>query len=383
MVDALGGTIKIGEIASAASLEVVEEAFVRRVKKARMQLRNMLPLDCATGDIAGGRIGKCLFGISLYFADGRFIRDAKRLHRFLGSSLKEELASRGVKASFMGFPRSRVLPQLTHVEVLKKGLAERSAEILLCLSRERAFIAKTIAVHNPFEFQKRDVERPFQRSMFSIPPRLAKIMLNLSLCAPNKVLLDPFCGFGTILQEALLLKARVIGVDIDPSCAKAALANLNWIRREYALGETEFTVLRGDARNIAGQIGEEAVDCIVTEPDLGPALRHVPTKALAQGIIEKLMPLYRSFLKGAFAVLRRHGRLVVVTPLIRTRKSFFVRADVERTALANGFELVDPFDRAFFSNKSSIDINLAKTPRLIDMERRHIIGREFHILQKP
>ena len=116
-------------------------------------------------------------------------------------------------------------------------------------------------------------------------------MVNLSACTPGKVLLDPFCGVGTILQEALLEKAKVVGVDVNPWCVKAANENLEWIKREYSLKDPDFRVVQGDVGRLAQKIGQETVDCIVTEPDLGPALRQVPTGPYALKIIQKLEPL--------------------------------------------------------------------------------------------
>ena len=62
-----------------------------------------------------------------------------------------------------------------------------------------------------------------------MPPRLARMMVNLSACTAGKTLLDPFCGVGTILQEALLEKAMVVGMDVNPWCVKAATENLEWL----------------------------------------------------------------------------------------------------------------------------------------------------------
>jgi tRNA G10 N-methylase Trm11 len=64
-----------------------------------------------------------------------------------------------------------------------------------------------------------------------MPPRLAKIMLNLSHCKPGKIFLDPFCGVGTILQEALLIQATVVGIDANSWCIAAAQTNLEWAKK--------------------------------------------------------------------------------------------------------------------------------------------------------
>jgi len=105
--------------------------------------------------------------------------------------------------------------------------------------------------------------------------------------------LDPFCGVGTILQEALLSKAKVVGLDINGWCVNAAKRNLDWIAREYSLEDADYTVVQGDVREMAPKIHGN-IDCIATEPDLGPALRELPTEEYAQEIITHLMPLSKA-----------------------------------------------------------------------------------------
>jgi tRNA G10 N-methylase Trm11 len=237
-------------------------------------------------------------------------------------------------------------------------------------------------VHNPFEFQKRDIGKPNQRKIFAMPPRLARIMVNLASCTTGKLLLDPFCGVGTILQEALLAKARVVGMDINPWCVKAAVENLEWLKREYGLTEAEFRVLQGDARKLAPKIGQEAVDCVATEPDLGPALRHVPTTPYAVKIIEKLESSYYSFVEEAFKVLRRKGRLVLVTPFIQTRSGKPITMPIEDKAANVGFKRVCPFQKEIFAKNIVAQQKLTEMASLVDAEERHKIGREIHVFQK-
>jgi tRNA G10 N-methylase Trm11 len=378
----LGGIIKIGKVISHVLSETVEKAFLHREKQAQAKLKMLFSTNHVCEQIFRTPMEKCVFGVSLYFDNPRFMRVAKGIQRFVGSYFKEELAAQGTKAKFMGFPKDRKLPQLTHIEVLKRSLIEKSAEILFCIGRKQAYVASTISIHNPFEFQKRDIERPVQRKIFSIPPRLAKIMVNLSLCLPGKVLLDPFCGVGTILQEAMLTKAQVTGMDINPWCIKASCSNLEWIKNEYGLKGAYYEVLQGDSRNLTRQIQQETVDCIVTEPDLGPALRHFPTEHYARRIADKLKPLYNGFLEEALKALKDRGRLVLVTPYIRTRSGDFVTLNVEERAKATGFKIVCPFERQVCVDDIPLVEELAKTLSFVDMEMRHKIGREIHIFEK-
>lgn len=379
MIDDLGGTLKIGKVRSVVPSTIVVDAFVRREKQARTEIKSLLDADHVTNQIFGAISDKLVFGVSVYPETRRFVRSSREMQRFLGSYFKNELALQGTKAKFMGFPRRREFPQLTNVEVLKKELIEKSAEVLFCAGKEDAFVANTIAAHNPFEFQKRDVGRPVQRRIFSIPPRLARIMINLASSQPRKVLLDPFCGVGTILQEVLLSKAQAIGVDADPWCVRASTANLEWLKKEYALENAECKIFVGDARSLPDQIQEESVDCIVTEPELGPPLRDLPTDSYARKIVEKLEPLYDGFLREAYKVVRTGGRVVFVTPYIRTRKGSFCSLNIEEMVDRIGFKTVAPFEVLAHDLWSE---HFAKVSSVVDIEERHKIGREIHILQK-
>ncbi len=379
----LGGLIKIGEVATNLATQTVKDAFLQENKQAQTIIKNaLLQKDLIDGMFETPSSGKAVFGVSVYWADQAFRSVSKSMQRFIGSVVKKELASEGKKANFMGFAKNREYPQLSHIEVLKKRLVENKAEILFCVNKEETFIGTTTAVHNPFEFQKRDVGKPNQRKIFAIPPRLARIMINLAACKEGKVFLDPFCGVGTILQEALLAKARVVGMDVNPWCVEAAAENLEWLKREYALDGAEFRILQGDARSLARKIGLEQVDCVATEPDLGPALRHVPTVPYAMKVIEKLTPLFFDFMDEAYKVLKAEGRLVLVTPYIQTRSGQQVTMRIADKAVEVGFKRVYPFQREVFAKDIAVPENLRAMASFVDAEERHKIGREIHIFQK-
>jgi tRNA G10 N-methylase Trm11 len=380
-IASLGGFIKIGNIKGGLSTENVREVFLKKEGEAKTQLtKNVITSGIIEG-ILEASSEKLVFGVSVYCADSSLNPAAKNIQRFVGSVVKRELREYGKKTKFMGFPKHRKRPQLSHVEVLKKKFVENKTEILVCVDKRHTFIATTIAVHNPFEFQERDVGKPVQRKIFAIPPRLARIMINLAACTEGKVLLDPFCGVGTILQEALLAKAKVIGVDINSWCVEAAKRNLEWLKFEYSLEKAEKRVLQGDVHELSRKIGWEQIDCMATEPDLGPALRQVPTKPYALKIIRRLEPLYHSFLEEACKVLKRKGRLVLVSPYIKTRSGNPVTMEIEAKATEIGFERIHPFKMRRFEETSGAE-KLLKMVSFVDVEERHKIGREIHVFQK-
>ncbi|MGD0643624.1 MAG: DNA methyltransferase [Candidatus Bathyarchaeia archaeon] len=380
-IDDLGGTIKIGEEKAKFSTQIAKEAFLDKNKQAQSQIAESIISSCLVDDIDKSA-EKLFFGVSVYCPEKALRPLSGVIQRFVGSTVKDELASYGKKSKFMGFSKDRRFAQLSHVEVLKKNLVENKAEILICIGKEETWAATTIAVHNPFEFQKRDIYKPNQRKIFAMPPRLAKIMVNLSSCTPRKVLLDPFCGVGTILQEALLARANVVGVDVNPWCVKAANENLEWLKREYSLEDAEYRVLQGDISRLAEKIGQETVDCIVTEPDLGPALRQVPTGPYALKIVQKLEPLYFGFVEEAHKVLKKKGRLVFVTPYIITRSGQSVIMPIDEKLQNCGFKSVQPFSKEMFSERVVGLEELIGVSSLIEVDERHKVGREIHIYEK-
>jgi len=380
IIDDLGGILKIVEVAAFVSTQQVTAAFLKENRQTKKQLIFDFPLDVLADPMPRAESGKSVFGVSVYWSDPTFRPAAKLAQRFLGSALKDELKEQGKKARFMGFPRDRENPQLTPVEVLKQGLLENHAEVVLCIGKHETAIGTTVAVHNPFEFQKRDIDKPVQRKIFGISPRIAKIMVNLARCAPGKAFLDPFCGVGNILQEALLAKGSVIGVDINRWCVDAARRNLDWLTREYSLEDVDYMVMQGDVRNLREKIRDE-IDCIATEPDLGPALREVATTPYAEKILEKLSPLFNDFLLEAYAVMRDHGFLVLVTPYVKTRSGKPVTMNIQEMALGVGFETVKPFGKVAFVSDAA-DFPLRDLSCFVDVDERHKIGREISIFKK-
>jgi len=380
-IDAFGGFIKIDAVKNVLQTELLRRFFVGNDKAAKAEIKKVIASSGVIDVILSKASGKVLFGVSVYCADRSLRGFSSRIQRLVGSAVKDELRVEGVRSDFMGFSGSREFPQLTHVEVLKKQLIEKGAEVLICIDKEQTLMATTVGVHNPFEFQKRDVGKPVERRIFAMPPRLARIMVNLTGCTFGKTFLDPFCGVGTILQEALLSGAHVIGADVNPWCVKAARENLEWLTREYEMKEPDFTVLQGDARKLSPRIRN--VECIATEPDLGPALRDVPTNAYAAKIVSKLEPLYFGFLEDAFNVLNAGGRLVLVTPCFQTRSGEPVETRFEEKAEQVGFQRVFPFKKEHFACEGEAENNLVDLASLLDVAERHKVGREIHVFQKP
>ncbi len=302
-----------------------------------------------------------LFGLSVY-------PNSKKNNRFFNSfasALKKNLRQEGINSKFMPVPKER--SALTHVEVLKK----RIEEIVICIGRKKIHVAKTVSIHNPFEFQKRDIGRPEQRPMFSIPPRLARIMINLT--GSKGVLLDPFCGMGTILQEASLMGFDILGTDIDEDCCMAAIENLYWVSQDYklSLANLDKKIMKLDATKLSKVFQPKSIDVIVTEPNLGPALKIAPDENKAEGILRGLKPLYEKSLREFSTILKDGGRVCMVLPRFEFDEHF-AHPETEKLAARAGLRPVDILKKH----------NLPHAFPYVDKEERHKTIREIWVFEK-
>ena len=77
-------------------------------------------------------------------------------------------------------------------------------------------------------------------SPIGIHPRIARAMINLSNCADNKSLIDPFCGTGGILIEGADMGLKVTGIDLKEKMIELSKGNLKHYGFEGNLINSDF-----------------------------------------------------------------------------------------------------------------------------------------------
>ncbi len=202
------------------------------------------------------------------------------------------------------------------------------------------------------KIEERDMKKPVRRSELSISPRLAKIMINLSEVKSKETLVDPFCGIGVILYEALLQGVKVIGIDIDKNAIEGARQNLGFGK----FPKENYELINGDSRKIKIESG----DVIVTEPDLGQLLVKMPNKEKAEKIMGDFENLIISVLNNLKS--RISGRIVFTAPLIKT-SSGRISCDKDKILNKTGLKIAADFP-------------------IRDYREDSIIGREIYVLCK-
>ena len=232
------------------------------------------------------------------------------------------LTMRGAGLRKANLIRSRSGPELHSGRVLS-----RSAMDFVAFPLGASFQwGVTVYIPETERFKERSTEKPFVTSGLSLSSRFARLLVNIAGVSEGKVLLDPFCGSGTILGEALLKGADCIGIDRNHGRVEQTKKNLAWVLSRERPGARRrapsYSVISGDATNLRKSLGEQTVvvDAIVSEPILMPRLSSAPTLEKARNLIRHASRTYSEALHEMSGVLRRGGRLVLVVPSLRTRE---------------------------------------------------------------
>ena len=133
------------------------------------------------------------------------------------------------------------------------------------------------------------VERRPRRKPFFHPSamqaKLARCMVNLAKPKAGELVLDPFCGTGTMLIEASLIGCRILGLDIQRRMARGTIRNLKHfnIRPDG--------ILIADVRNMP----INTIDCVVTDPPYG--ISSTTVKRTTKQLVEELLVAVSGLLK--------------------------------------------------------------------------------------
>ncbi len=216
--------------------------------------------------------------------------------------------------------------------------------------------------YNPQESERRDMGKPARRESLAISPRLAKILINLAQVREEETLLDPFCGIGVILQEALLQDINVVGVDIDKGAIINTKKNLGWLNKNYKI-RAKSEIINQDSKRV--KLG--GVDGIATEPSLGNLLKKVPDEQRAYFMLAKFENLIISVLNNLKKYIKNNGKIAFSAPLIKLDKWKRRSCNIDRICMNTGLRL-------YRTDKLKFPIE--------EFREKQVLGREFYVLTK-
>src|SRR6266508_3483170 len=164
-------------------------------------------------------------------------------------------------------------------------------------------------------------------------PAIARTAIS-AYTTPGELVVDPMCGIGTTLVEAVHLGRRAVGVELEPRWAGLAEANLALAHAADAAGAAE--VVCGDARDLVhllpGELHGQVALVLTSPPYTNAAYNHGQVRTrpgagvakwdnrysadpgnLGNGNPARLLAGVEQILAGCARVLRPGGLVVLTT----------------------------------------------------------------------
>lgn len=315
----LGGTIKIAKFLDKIdSLEKLDVSLWQKYLESSLSKNE-----------------KIFFGFSLYNDNQKNYQAVNRT----ALSLKKHLQSQDYKVRLVTSRQA----ELSSVIIAKNKLLGR--ELIIIKHDKYWLLGLTEVVQDFADYGHRDVGRPYRDDKSGmLPPKVAQMMINIGAGQnlPSNIL-DPFCGSGTILQEALLLGFQnVYGSDISPKATKNSLDNLTWLKTKYKLSGTAI-VKNSPVQKLSQTFAKTKFDLIVAEPFMGEAqaIQRIKDASSLKNIQLELQNLYQEAFKEFYKVLANKGKIIFIFPIFIMDNKKIATLDKEAIS-QQGFTLQKP-----------------------------------------
>lgn len=314
LIKRLGGTLKIAVLEE----KMIVNAPFTEIAKICSKL---LIAKAKRGE------GKLVFGLSDQGVGGRFQAEK------IGLQIKKELKAANISSRLVTSREK----ELSSVVVGQNKLLSKGAELIFYVDDNNLYIARTLAIQDYKDLSRRDYGRPVRDDHSGmLPPKLAQMMLNIA--SPNTqedLILDPFCGSGTVINEAMLMGyTNLMGTDLSEKAINDSRVNAEWLRTLYSL-EIKAKFHIKNATRLSQFIKSNTVGTIVTEPYLGPQ-RDLNS---ISSVLTELEVLYTKSLEAFYQIMKDGGRVVMVWPVFFGRE--FLQVNLDK------WKFIDPLPSKF------------------------------------
>ena len=273
--------------------------------------------------------GKITIGVSDYSS-----KASPRSAKSEALKLKQILVRHGRSVRVVE-SKDAVLSTATSLHNGLSGKNERKCELI----KTNTEWYRVVGVQDIDAYAKRDQARPARDAKVGmLPPKLAQILINL--CGPLPAgarILDPFCGTGVLLQEALLMGYSAYGTDISEKMVKYSEKNLEWFSREHCARnelpkanqrgacaaspvttgasvarsrENSFQVSVGDATSYKWQ----PIDAVACEGYLGAPMSKPPAEIKLKEQKQECGAIILGFLKNLSPQIKPDTPVVIAVP---------------------------------------------------------------------
>lgn len=230
-------------------------------------------------------------------------------------------------------------------------------ELIFVRDGQRILMGLTVNEQDIEAYAARDQERPKRDAQVGmLPPKLAQIIVNMA-GQTDLPILDPFCGTGVILQEALIMGHDVIGTDIEPRMIDYSQTNLEWLAQHTTtMGSYQLDV--GDATNYKWpDFGN-----IACETYLGRPFSVEPDAQTLAKVMQDTDTIHRKFLQNVANQTQPGFRACIAVPAWHTK---------------NGVKHLKTLDSLEELGYTPMSFVHAKAEDLIYHRDGQIVGREL------
>ena len=326
-VDNLGGTIKCGYIVSRVKSQKSDHHTLLQASKAIVEKY--------TKNLSHSQ-KKITFGISFY---GNKV-DSRNIQK-IGIILKNSLKKSGVSLRLIPNKTAALSTATSHNN--KLGRSETKIEIIIVRTINGDFlIAESRGTQNINSYTQRDRERP-KRDAFvgMLPPKLAQIMINLSGAQSGSYLWDPFCGTGTVLQEATLLSINTYGSDLSDKMVDYTSENMRWLEKTFSTN-TAWQAFQADATSVKlTPEQKQQITHIVCETYLGQPFSAPPSPAKLKEVVGNCNHIISEFLKNLHNQIRPESTLCIAVPAWQNQHGQFTHLPLIKNLSKLGYQPIN------------------------------------------
>lgn len=216
-------------------------------------------------------------------------------------------------------------PQVLHNHLI----GERGWELVFIRKGTSTIVAMTKGEQDIDAYTARDQARPKRDAYVGmLPPKLAQTIINLAIgnvsdskkTPPSTSILDPFCGTGVLLQEALLMGYDVQGTDLEPRMVEYSIENIKWLRDRWKRATGNVRIELGDARTHKWQ---QPITAVAAETYLGKPLKSIPPSEVMRTMVDEVNLLHKKFLQNLHGQIAPGSRLCIAIPAWNMGKNHF------------------------------------------------------------
>ena len=281
--------------------------------------------------------GKITLGISAYG-----ISTSPRQLQNIGLSLKSSMKRHGASLRLVPNTTTALSTATSHNN--KLGLSPKKRELFIIKTDDGTIlITESNGAQNITAYARRDRNRP-RRDAFvgMLPPKLAQIMVNVAVGnAAKATILDPFCGTGTVLQEALLKGYDVCGSDLSQKMIDYTTENLAWLQSKYHITGTVHSLEQADAMTHQWPKAQQ-LDAVVCETYLGQPFSAPPSPKKLHEVTGNCNHIITNFLRNIHSQLTPGTTLCIAVPAWRDANRKLTHLPLVQNLEALGYTLQQP-----------------------------------------